>query len=187
MSLDPQAKVRLLSWARKSVASAVETGSAPSVDIARESCMAICDPGASFVTLRHRDALRGCIGTLEPHRALLIDVVENAVASALRDPRFDPVREEELPQLSLHISVLGPSEPMEFADTKALLDQLRPGVDGLILQQGARRATFLPAVWESLPRPEEFFAALLGKARIGTIEPGKLMAWRYQTESFAED
>ncbi|MCB9604081.1 MAG: AmmeMemoRadiSam system protein A, partial [Sandaracinus sp.] len=122
--------------------------------------------GASFVTLRARadHALRGCLGSLDAARPLALDVVENAAAAALRDPRFAPVTAEEVSGLEVSISVLGPSVPLEVDSEAALLRVLRPGVDGLVLQDGARRGVFLPAVWRELPDAREFLAALRRKA-----------------------
>ena len=109
-------------------------------------------PGASFVTLHRRGELRGCIGSLEPHRPLAEDVAGNARAAAYLDPRFAAVAREELPELELEISVLSPLAPLPAASESELVASLRPGVDGLVLVEGARRATFLPAVWRSAPR-----------------------------------
>ena len=119
---------------------------------------------ASFVTLKTAGSLRGCIGTLEAIRPLAEDVNENAFAAAFRDPRFPPLAENELAGLQLSISILSPPEPMAFSSEQDLLDQLRTGVDGLILEEGYRRGTFLPAVWEALPEPRAFFRQLKLKA-----------------------
>lgn len=120
--------------------------------------------GASFVTLRHTEMLRGCTGTLEPHRPLVVDVAENAFSSAFRDPRFPPLAPDELVRLHIHVSLLGPTEPLVVGSEEALLAALRPGVDGLVIEEGTRRATFLPAVWSQLPDPRDFVAQLRRKA-----------------------
>jgi AmmeMemoRadiSam system protein A len=122
------------------------------------------EPGASFVTLTQAGALRGCIGSLEAHRSLLADVRANAVAAALRDPRFPPLRAEELPQTRIEVSLLSAAEDMEITSEADAVARLRPGVDGVVLQYGRARGTFLPQVWESLPRPEDFLAQLKRKA-----------------------
>ncbi len=119
---------------------------------------------ASFVTLQMHGDLRGCIGSLVAHRPLLEDVAENAYNAAFRDPRFDPVSASEEPQLHLHISVLSPPQPMQFTDEQDLLRQIRPGIDGLILEAPGHRGTFLPSVWESLPEPWMFLVHLKIKA-----------------------
>ena len=142
---------------------------------------------ATFVTLMRRHALRGCIGTLEPQRALLPDVIHNARAAAFRDPRFTPVTAAELPELHIEISVLTPTTPLPVRDRAELLAHLRPGRDGLTLEDGTHRATFLPAVWETLPDPEQFLAQLLHKAGLpGDHWSSGLHFSTYTTESFAE-
>ena len=122
------------------------------------------DDGASFVTLNLLGNLRGCIGTLEAHQPLVLDVSSNARSAAFRDPRFAPVGARDLPQLDIHISVLTPASPMTFRSEAELIEQLRPGVDGLILSRGGQRGTFLPSVWESLPDAREFLQQLKRKA-----------------------
>ena len=120
--------------------------------------------GASFVTLRLHGALRGCTGSLEAVRPLVCDVARNAWRSATADPRFAPLREAELADVDVHVSVLSPLEPVAVASERELLDRLRPGIDGLVLREGGRCATFLPAVWETLPEPREFLDQLRLKA-----------------------
>lgn len=124
----------------------------------------LCRHRASFVTLKVEEQLRGCIGTLEAHRPLVIDVVENAYAAAYRDPRFPALTWPEFERLSLHISILSEPESLTFESEEDLLRQIRPGVDGLILSEGLRRGTFLPAVWQSVPEPREFLRHLKCKA-----------------------
>ena len=119
---------------------------------------------ASFVTLELNGQLRGCIGSLVAHQPLIQDVAHNAYAAAFADPRFPQVTDEEAPQLSIHISVLSVPEPMSFSSEADLLQQLRPGVDGLILTDGVYRSTFLPIVWEQIPDPAQFLAHLKAKA-----------------------
>lgn len=142
---------------------------------------------ATFVTLQQGGQLRGCIGTLEARSPLVQDVADHAFAAAFEDPRFLPVKKEELPELHIHISVLSPSEPLQFGSEEELLAQLRPGVDGLILHLGQRRATFLPAVWTSLPDPYTFLAQLKQKAGLPIdFWSDELQVERYTTESFGE-
>lgn len=138
---------------------------------------------ASFVTLELRGRLRGCIGSLEAHRPLAQDVAANAYAAAFRDPRFPPVNGREIEYLDVHISLLTPPEPLSFDSQTDLLRQVRPGIDGLILQEGALRATFLPSVWESLPVPEEFLRHLKQKAGLSMdYWSDTLKVFRYRTE-----
>lgn len=119
---------------------------------------------ACFVTLTLHGELRGCIGSLEAYRPLAEDVSENAFAAAFRDPRFPPLSSGERRGIHLHVSVLEPAQPLTVSSEADLLAQLRPGVDGLVLEEGARRATFLPSVWTSLPDAGQFLRALKRKA-----------------------
>lgn len=124
----------------------------------------LSDQGASFVTLTQNGQLRGCIGTLEAWRPLKEDVQANAVAAALQDPRFPPLRAQEWPTVRLEVSVLSALERMEFQSEEDALSQLRPGLDGIVLGLDGHRSTFLPQVWEQLPDPSSFVAQLKRKA-----------------------
>ena len=121
---------------------------------------------ATFVTLRHADELLGCIGTLRPHRPLVSDVVHNAYAAAFSDPRFPALSADQRPDLDLHISILSALVPLTVRSEDDLLTQLRPGVDGLLLEEGDLAATFLPAMWPRLPTPQAFVRALKDKAHL---------------------
>ena len=121
-------------------------------------------PGACFITLKHGGKLRGCIGTLRPHRPLLDDVKANAAAAAFRDPRFKPLSETEFAATELEISLLSALEAMRFADERQALAQLRAGVDGVAFEYGQHNGTFLPQVWESMRDPAEFLSHLKYKA-----------------------
>jgi hypothetical protein len=121
-------------------------------------------PGAVFVTLTQNGQLRGCIGSLEAHRPLAEDLDANAQAAAFRDPRFTPLSEAELARTRVEVSVLSHPEPMHFTCEADALAQLRPGVDGVILEYGSHRATFLPQVWAQLPDKRDFMAHLKQKA-----------------------
>lgn len=121
-------------------------------------------PGACFVTLTQDNQLRGCIGTLEAHRPLLTDVRANALAAAFHDPRFAPLAADELEGTEVEVSLLSPMQTLHFGSEAEALAQLRPGVDGVVFQYGARRSTFLPQVWEQLPDTGDFMAQLKRKA-----------------------
>jgi AmmeMemoRadiSam system protein A len=121
-------------------------------------------PGATFVTLFKHGLLRGCIGTLEARRPLGVDVRANAVAAAFDDPRFPRLATEEFIDTSVEVSLLSAPEPVMADGEQALLAQLRPGVDGVVLEIAGRRATFLPQVWDTLREPTEFLAELKRKA-----------------------
>jgi AmmeMemoRadiSam system protein A len=122
------------------------------------------EPGASFVTLTREGQLRGCIGTLHAHRPVVEDVKANAVAAALRDPRFKPLTAAELPAVHLELSLLSAIEPVTWTDEQHALAQLRPGVDGVIFEYGHHTSTFLPQVWDTLSNPAEFLWHLKRKA-----------------------
>ncbi len=119
---------------------------------------------ATFVTLKIKGRLRGCMGKLEAARPLAEDVARSAFAAAFRDPRFPPVTEADAERLQIHISVLSPLAPLQFGSEKELLALMRPGVDGLLLQEGNRRGTLLPSVWGSLSGADEFLRHLKRKA-----------------------
>ena len=121
-------------------------------------------PRASFVTLRIGGRLRGCMGSLEATEPLVVNVAKNAYSAAFRDPRFAPLVREEFPQIGIHLSLLSRPEPLEFETEEQLLAQIRPGVHGVTLIEGNRRATLLPAVWESVREPGEFLTHLKRKA-----------------------
>lgn len=129
----------------------------------------LSEPGACFVTLEKDGRLRGCVGSLVPGRALAEDVVHNALAAAFHDSRFSALTAEELPSVDVEVSVLGRPRPLKSKAGGALteqevLDALTPGEDGVILEWGPHRATFLPQVWEQLPEPHEFLSELKLKA-----------------------
>lgn len=141
--------------------------------------------GASFVTLTRDDRLRGCVGSLKGTRPLAEDIAANAFGAGFEDPRFQPVTEAELAGAEIEVAILSRPVEMAFRDEADLLAQLRPGRDGVILSDAGRRATFLPKVWEALPAPADFLAAL--KAKVGLPPehwPGQIEVWRYVAESF---
>lgn len=121
-------------------------------------------PGATFVTLTKHGVLRGCIGSLEAHRSLRDDVAANAVNAAVHDPRFPALTVPELGETHIEVSVLSAPEPLPFANHADAVARLRPRVDGVILQYGNHRGTFLPQVWEQLPHAADFLAHLVRKA-----------------------
>jgi AmmeMemoRadiSam system protein B/AmmeMemoRadiSam system protein A len=154
----------LLDLARRSILSGLDTGRAP--DLALDAAMPplLTAPGAAFVTLRRHGALRGCIGSAAAYRPLAVDVTQHAFNAAFRDPRFPRLEWLELPGLELSVSVLTPPVPMQFASEADLLHQLRPGIDGLIIEDADRRALFLPGVWEEVPDARQFLSLLKLKA-----------------------
>ena len=177
----------LLSLAREALEKGVKREALPSLEL--ESLPPrLGKLGASFVTLTINGNLRGCIGTLEPYQPLAEDVREHAVAAALSDFRFPPVRPEELPEIHIEVSRLTMPEPLTYASPEDLLTRLRPGTDGVLLRDGSRRATFLPQVWEKIPDPAEFLDHLCQKMGVksGLWRDGQLQVSIYQVEEFRE-
>jgi AmmeMemoRadiSam system protein A len=176
----------LLALARESIAHGLAHGRALAVD-PTDYAPQLQAQRAAFVTLHEHGQLRGCIGHLEAVQPLVRDVVENAFAAAFRDPRFPPVTAGELEALHIEISVLTIPQPMQFASEADLLAQIEPGRDGLILEEGRARGTFLPSVWASLPQPEAFLRHLKLKAGLPQdYWSPRVRISRYRTESFAE-
>jgi AmmeMemoRadiSam system protein A len=146
-------------------------------------------PGASFVTITIDGALRGCIGTIEPYRPLAQDVQENALGAAFRDPRFPPLRTQELGSIEIELSILTLPQPLAYAGGDDLLSQLRPNIDGVIIEREWRRATFLPQVWDKLPTPADFMSNLCAKAGLPPDDyktPG-LKVSTYQVDKYTEE
>ncbi len=146
---------------------------------------------ACFVTLHRREdgALRGCTGTLVARRPLAEEVVYITEQTAFHDPRFPPVRAEEVDGLRIEISVLTPPQPLDFDGPEDLVRKLRPGVDGVTLQLGFQRATFLPQVWESYPDPVVFLSLLAQKmgAPPNAWRDPRVQVYTYQAIVFEED
>ncbi|MGD8424947.1 MAG: AmmeMemoRadiSam system protein A [Gammaproteobacteria bacterium] len=149
---------------------------------------ALGEPRATFVTLMQRDMLRGCLGSMEPVRPLAAAVSEAAFGAAFRDSRFPPLRAGELGDTTIHVSVLSDLEPLTAVSEQLLLAQLHAGADGLVLEEGWRRATFLPKVWSQLAEPQAFLRALKQKAGLPPdYWSGSLRFHRYSTHSFSEE
>jgi AmmeMemoRadiSam system protein A len=130
---------KLLHWARHAIEQSVR-GEKPTPIPVAEITPAMREPHAAFVTLKKHGELRGCIGRMDFARPVWENVVAAALSSALEDPRFEPVRPEELPELRLEISVLEPPvELKRFEDYDAQRH-------GIILEKGVHHALFLPKV-----------------------------------------
>jgi uncharacterized protein len=140
---------------------------------------------ATFVTLEINNQLRGCIGMLEAQRALAEDVVANSYAAAFSDSRFPAVKNDELANISIHISILNPAVQLNIQSETDLITQLQADIDGLIIEDNSHRATFLPSVWQSLPHAKDFVHHLKIKAGFDADYWSKnIRAYRYSTESF---
>lgn len=187
MMLSTEEQAVLLDLARDAVVHAARGEDLPAIDLDRVSDRLRRD-GASFVTLNKDERLRGCIGSLEARRPLALDVQKNAVGAAIRDPRFPPVSAEELDDLTVEVSVLGRPEPLPYEGVEDLCGKLRPGVDGVVIERGWHRATFLPQVWEKLTGERQFLQRLCLKAGLApdAYSSGDLDVYTYQVEKFKE-
>jgi len=177
----------LLALARKSIENCISGTALPTVETSSLSPI-LQEQGASFVTLTHKGYLRGCIGALEPYQCLAEDVREHAVAAAFQDFRFPPLQANELKDISIEISYLTRPKQLKYADPLDLLQLLRPNIDGVVLRDGIRRATFLPQVWEKISDPAEFLEELCMKmgAQPDLWRRKKLEVLTYQVEEFHE-
>lgn len=160
--LTPEEQTTLLRLAREALEHGVRGRDLPPLD-SSVLTPKLREQGATFVTLTEGGQLRGCIGALEPYQPLAQDVRDHAVAAALEDPRFPPVNERELSRIDIEVSRLTRPVPLEYEDANDLLSRLRPHVDGVILRDAFRRATFLPQVWEKIPDGAEFLSNLCYK------------------------
>ena len=174
----------LLKIARESVAEALGLGGVGSYD----DELWLHEPGACFVTLLRRGDLRGCVGSVRAFRRLFEDVWSNARASAFHDSRFPPVARQELPEISVEVSLLSAPEPLCCTCEEETLRLLRPGRDGVILEAGSCRATFLPQVWEQLPDPRDFMLHLKKKAGLPlSFWSPEIQVFRYSVHKWEED
>lgn len=188
-SISKQEGEFLLKLARESIEHFLKTGKILKVVESSIPYENLKKYGASFVTLETKQGnLRGCIGSIIPHRPLYEDVIYNAVSSAVYDPRFRPVSVQELDDIKIKISVLTYPEPLPYTDWRDLLEKIQPFKDGIIIKYKGNSATFLPEVWETLPDKQLFLSNLCLKAG---LEPQcykslKLQVFRYRAMSFSE-
>jgi uncharacterized protein len=185
--LTAQEKKILLTIGRQSIEAVVRGEHLAALELEKLP-LKLQQSGATFVTLTVHGGLRGCIGALEPYLPLAEDVREHAIAAATQDFRFPPVKTDELAKIKVEISRLTIPVELAYRDSDDLIARLRPGIDGVLLRDGARRATFLPQVWEKLPDPAVFLTYLCNK--MGTT--GDIWRWKklqvltYQVEEFHE-
>lgn len=186
--LTPEEKEHLLRLARQTLEKALRGKKNPPPTALMDESPLLQADGACFVTLTQNGRLRGCIGSLEAYRPLIDDVREHALDAAFNDPRFPPLRAEELDQTKIEISRLTPPTPLAYDNAEDLLSKLRVGDDGVILKDGFRRATFLPQVWEKIPNPRDFLSELCQKmgASPNLWQRKKLEVLIYQVEEFHE-
>lgn len=186
IAADTPLGTEILRIARASIEHGFEHGAPLPVD-GEGLVPALAEPAATFTTLRLDGELRGCCGRLEPLEPLAKDIAYSAYRAAFADPRFVAVVPQELEVINVEVSVLSALEPMTAIDEVDLLVQLVPGVDGLVITEGARRATFLPKVWDSLSEPRMFLSALKSKCGLpADYWSDRLEFLRYTTISYAE-
>ena len=175
----------LLGLARAAIAEALGLP-APVVRIPDDATW-LAEPGATFVTLTRDGQLRGCIGSLQAQRPLIEDVRANAVAAAFHDPRFPPLGADELERTDIEVSLLSPMQPFIVENEADAIRRLRPGVDGVVLEFGPHKGTFLPQVWEQLPDPATFLAHLKQKAGLPPdFWHPDVRLFTYEVEKFRE-
>lgn len=186
IELDRGERARLLKIARRSIRHGLDTGAAFRVDPV-ELDGRLARASAVFVTLMRDGQLRGCVGSLEASAPLAQAVATSAYNAAFRDRRFPELQIDEFDALAIEVAVLSPMERIAAASRAELLDLLEPGLDGLLLEDRGRRATFLPKVWDKLASPHEFVEQLLLKAGLPPDHWSEsLHISRYRTLSFAE-
>ena len=182
----------LLQLARQTITEKLGGSTAPP---ASEELLAALDddrfdlPCGTFVTLKIRGRLRGCIGNLTATESVLDGVRRNAINAALHDPRFSALSKDELERTQIEVSVLSEPQALAYRDGPDLIKKLRPLVDGVIIRKGHASATFLPQVWEQLPGPEDFLNHLCQKAGLpaGAWKNSELEVLTYQVQYFEEN
>ena len=184
MTLDADAQEILLKLAREAIGHGLAHAKAPRVAAADYS-EPLKASACSFVTLRIGEVLRGCVGSLQAHRPLVVDVAQHAYGAAFSDKRFEPLQQTEFDTLHIHVSILSELEAVSFESDRDLLASLSPGTHGLLIEAANRRATFLPTVWSTFPDGRDFLAALKKKAGMDVALTG-YSAWRYTTQNFED-
>jgi len=184
--LSPEEAACLLAIARAGLVAAVQD-----VDDAPDLASLpprLRQPGASFVTLTRQGRLHGCIGSVTPQLPLALDVIKNVTGAALRDPRFPPLASVELPEVMIEVSVLSPLQACPYRDLDDLIRQVRPGVDGVLVERGWQRGLLLPQVWEKLPDPRDFLdhVALKASAGISIYDDPDTRVWVFQVRCYHE-
>lgn len=185
--LSDQEKRYLLGLAREALTLGVRGDKLPDLDL-RSVAPKLGQPGATFVTLTRNKELRGCIGSLEATRPLAEDVRVHTVAAALEDYRFPPVEVNEVPMISIEISRLTTPTKIDFNHPDEAKSIIRPGIDGVVIRKGGRRATFLPQVWDKVPEIDIFLGMLCRKmgAALDCWQEEGVEIYTYQVEKLIE-
>ena len=177
----------MLDIAHRSIAAGLDGAKMPSLD-AEGMRGVLATQRDSFVTLTRNGELRGCIGVIESPRPLAQNTADCAFNAAFRDRRFTPLSPAEAGQIRIEVSVLSETEPIVIRDREDLLQQLQPGVDGLLMEDGRYRSVFLPQVWEKLGTAQEFLEHLLSKAGLpGDYWSATIRFSRFHITSFSEE
>jgi AmmeMemoRadiSam system protein A len=185
--LSDQEKRYLLGLAREALILGIRGVPLPDLEL-HSIAPKLGQPGATFVTLTKNKELRGCIGSLEATRPLAEDVRIHTVAAALEDYRFPPVQEKEVPMISIEISRLTTPIRIDYHHPEEAISKIRPGIDGVVIKKGTRRATFLPQVWEKVPEIDIFLGMLCRKmgAASDCWKTEGVDIYTYQVEKFYE-
>lgn len=187
MELNEQEQTTLLGLARLAIVHGLNTNTRLNL-VSGEYPERLHAIQSSFVTLEKKGYLRGCIGSLEAHRPLYEDVANHAYAASFSDPRFPKLTQQEYSQVQLSISILSPPEIMEVNSEEELIQNVRPGIDGLILSDASHRGTFLPSVWEQITSPEAFISELKLKAGFSKeYWSSEIFVHRYTTQYIQEN
>jgi len=181
-------KITLLKLSRKTIETYLTERKKLKVEKSEFPDKEFWEEKGTFVTLTEDGSLRGCIGTIYPVRPLILDVIDNSINAAFRDPRFYPVEISELPFIEIEISILSVPEKITFSNTEDLFKKVKPFKHGVIIRKGFYQATFLPQVWEELSDPTEFFKHLCLKAGLeaNCYQDPHLEVELYTVESFSE-
>lgn len=185
-AIEEKERKALLRLARSAIESALVEDAR--IKRPKEPGPALKEKRGCFVTLHKRGSLRGCIGTIEPVKPLLVGVEENALNAAFKDPRFPSLKKEELKHLHIEVSVLTVPKKLSFEDGEDLKRKLKPGIHGVILSKGWHKSTFLPQVWKQLPETESFLSHLCMKAGMNANcwKDRDIRVQTYEAEYFEE-
>ncbi len=189
MALSEEQGGKLLLLARQTIAKQLGEGADSELLVKELQCdPELSEKRGTFVTLKISGGLRGCIGSLAANESIFEGVERNAANAAFHDARFSPLTRSELENLHLEVSILTEPQPLEYEDGNDLLDKLRPYIDGVIIRRGMQSATFLPQVWEQVPKPRDFLAHLCHKAMLSpnAWQAGELEVLTYQVQYFEE-
>ena len=186
--MDIEQKITLLKISRKTIELYLEERKKLKISKEDYSNKEFWEEKGTFVTITENGDLRGCIGTIYPVRPLILDIVDNSINAAFRDPRFYPLEKEELSLINIEISILSVPEKIHFKNEKELFNIVKPNIHGVIIRKGFYQATFLPQVWEELPKPEDFFSQLCLKAGLNKncYKDPTLDVEIYTVEAFSE-